>query len=109
MKGREHSHGRKLVINDPACPGAGGDDALELRPILHALFAKHGLHVTKVKQLEHGWQYRTYEGPIVNVFNTGKIQLQGRKVHAANNLVEELEIEIAELLHRRWLSTGSHR
>jgi hypothetical protein len=103
----DRKRGRDSAVNDPARPGAEGfDDALDLPPLLKALFAKHGMHVAEAKQLEHGWQYRTHEGPIINIFNTGTLQPQGRRPGLAREFVKELRSEIAELRHRQWLSTG---
>jgi len=106
MTDREQSGGRELAINDQARPGAGGNDALDLRPRLEALFAKYNMHVAEAKRLEHCWQYRTCEGPIINIFDTGTVHPQGRRLELASELVKELRSEIAELRHRQWLSTG---
>jgi hypothetical protein len=105
MTDRKQSRGRDLAANDPARPGPEGYDALDLRPRLEALFAKHGMHVAEANELEHGWQYRTYEGPIINIFNTGTVQPQGRRPGLAREFVKELRSEIAELRHRQWLTT----
>ena len=106
MTDRQQSGGREVAINDQARPTADENEALDLRPVLQALFAKHGLHVAEAKQLKHGWQYRTYEGPVINIFNTGTVQLQGRCPELAGEFVKDLRSKIAEILHRRWLSKG---
>ena len=83
----------------------GGDDALEFRRLLQSLLVKHSLRVAEERRLAHGTQIRTCEGPIINIFHTGKVQQpQGRNPHLASEFVEELRAEIAELRHRRWLS-----
>jgi hypothetical protein len=67
------------------------------------------MHVAEAKQLAHGWQYRTYEGPIINIFNTGTVQPQGRRPGLAREFVKELRSEIAELRHRQWLDHQGER
>ena len=99
------SGGRELAKNDPGPLVAEGDDALDLQPILRSLLEKHRLRVAKEIRLQHGFQLRTCEGPIINIFFTGTVQQpQGRNTHLAREFVEELRAEIAELRHRRWLS-----
>jgi hypothetical protein len=95
MTNRNASHGGNV----------GGDDTPEFRRCLPTLLEKHRLRIAKEIRLEHGFQLRTCEGPIINIFSTGTVQQpQGRNTHLAREFVEELRAEIAELRHRRWLS-----
>jgi hypothetical protein len=104
MTGRKQSGGRELAIRDPARPGAEGDNTRGLRRLLEMLLTKYALHVAEEKPLEHGVQLHTCEGPIINIFSTGTVQLQGRRTHLAREFVEELRDGIGELRHHRWLS-----
>lgn len=83
-----------------------GNDTIDLRQILQTLLARHYLHVTEVRELGNGWQIRTTEGPIINIFVSGTVQLQGRNTDIARKLVEDLRSAIAELKHDRWLWTS---
>jgi hypothetical protein len=76
----------------------------DFRRLLQTLLAKYRLRVAEEKEIAHGLQLRTCEGPIVNIFSTGTAQLQGQRTHLAREFVGELRAEIAELRHRRWLA-----
>ena len=67
---------------------------------LIALFEKHCLRIAGLKELPHGWQFRTSEGPIINVFASGNVLLQGRRQELALEFVQDLRAEIAEIRHR---------
>ncbi len=98
--------GRELAEDDPARPGAEGDDALDFRRLLETLLAKYGLRVAEARQLQHALQLRLSEGSIINIFSTGSVQLQGKRTHLAREFVEELRAGVAELRHHSW---GSFR
>jgi hypothetical protein len=97
MTDRNPSCGRDLALEDPARSVSEGDDPLDLRPRLQALLAKYCLHVAETRRLAHGWQVRTSEGPVINIFLTVTVQLQGQRTHLARELVGELRAEIAKL------------
>jgi hypothetical protein len=80
------------------------NDVIDLRPILQTLLARHRLLVSEVSELEHGWQIRTTDGPIVNIFITGSVQIQGRNTDLARQFVEDLESAIVDLRHSRRLA-----
>lgn len=84
-------------------------DALSIDSLegtLIALFEKHRLCLAGLKELPHGRQFRTSEGPIINVFTTGTVFLQGRQPELALEFVKDLRAEIAEINQRRWVATG---
>jgi hypothetical protein len=71
---------------------------------VEALLAKHRLRVAEEKHLGNGLQLRTCEGPIINIFSTGTVQLQGRRPELAREFVDDLRAAIAEFRHRRWIA-----
>ncbi len=93
--------GRELAEDDPARRGAEGDNTLDFRRLLETLLAKHRLRVVEVRQLQHALQLRLSKGPIINIFSTGTVQLQGRRPELVREFVEELRAGIAELRHHR--------
>jgi hypothetical protein len=105
MTGRKKTTGPELVIRDPERLISQVGEQLDIRPILQELLVKHSLHVAEVPDLKHGgrkygWQLRTHEGPIINVFYSGTVQRpQGRRPHLASKFVEELRVVIDELRH----------
>lgn len=101
MSNAKRFQGRALTIDDPV---ARRNDAIDLRPLLEALLAKHRLRVAEARELQNCWQILTSEGPIINIFSTGSVQLQGQRTHLAREFVEDLRAEIDELRHHRWLS-----
>ena len=101
MTDRKRFRGHALTMSDAFVTG---NDAIALRPILQTLLAIHHLHVSEVRKLEYGWQIRTTEGPIINIFITETVQSQGRNANIARGFVEDLTSAIAELKHGRRLS-----
>ena len=57
MTDRKGSYGRELAVNDPADPGAEGDDVRDFWRLLKTLLAKHGLRVAVEKQLQTGCSF----------------------------------------------------
>ena len=101
MPDHKQSRGPESARNNPARPVSEGDDAFDHRGILQALLAKHRLRVAEVRKLTHAYQLRTIEGPIINIFATGTVQLQGQRTHLAREFAEELRTEIAKLIISR--------
>jgi hypothetical protein len=105
MTRRKKTTGPKLVLHDPERLISQVGGQLDIMPILQELLVKHSLHVAEIRDLnhgdcKHGWQLRTHEGPIINVFFSGTVQkTQGHRPHLANNFVEELRAVIDELRH----------
>lgn len=48
------------------------------------------LHIEEERPMEYGTQLRTSEGPIVNVYSSGRCHLQGTNRHLAQDVVERL-------------------
>lgn len=65
---------------------------MDLTEIL-SLFVKHGLPVSDYCLSGNGYaiQFYTDKGPVVNLFNTGRVQVQGTNRHLAQGLKAELE------------------
>jgi hypothetical protein len=102
MTRRKKTTGPELVLHDPEGLISEVGEQLDIGAILKELLVKHSLHVAKVGDLKHGdrkygWQLRTHEGPIINVFHSGTVQRpQGERPHLANKFVEELRAVIDE-------------
>jgi hypothetical protein len=102
MTNRRNTTGPTLVISDPGRLISEVDGSLDIGPLLQELLARHSLHVIEVRELEHGWQLRMREGPIINIYYSGKVQKpQGQRPHLASKFVEELQAVIDELRHGR--------
>jgi hypothetical protein len=107
MTRRKKTTGPELVLHDPERLISQVGDQLDIMPILHELLVKHSLHVAEVRDLKHGdckygWQLRTHEGPIINVFHSGTVQRpQGQRPSLATKFVEELRAVIDEFRHGR--------
>jgi hypothetical protein len=107
MIGRTKTTGPKLIIRDPERLISQVDDELDIGPILRELLAKHSLHLAKIEDLDHGWQLRTQEGPIINIYHSGTVQKpQGQRPELASKLVEELQAVIDDLRQGRRRLSG---
>ena len=106
MKSAGRYLARNPRVKDGNVPMESWWDSPELEAVLIALLEKHHLRVEGARGLAHGWQIRTSEGPVINIFTTGAVQLQGRRPELAREFVGDLKAEIVEIRHRRWLATG---
>jgi hypothetical protein len=102
MTRRKKTTGPELVLHDPERLISQVGDQLDIMPILQELLIKHSLQVAEVRDLEHGWQLRTRQGPIINIFCSGTVQRpQGQRPSLASKFVEELRAVIDDLRHGR--------
>lgn len=59
--------------------------------VKEVLATKGAVTVIEERAIEHGVQLRTKEGPIINVWNTGNVTVQGKMQHLVKPFIDELE------------------
>jgi hypothetical protein len=76
----------------------------DFKTILVALLTKHQLHIVKQKCVQGGLQIGIVEGPILTIYATGTVLLQGHHQERAQAFKAELEAAFIELRHQQFVA-----